>query len=83
VFVAQVDAAYPEWKVAIEYDSYEWHTGRARIERDTDRRLDIQSCGWSPVTATAKNLRGDGHRFVEAVLASRKPNSPDVATPKP
>jgi hypothetical protein len=83
VLVAQVDAAYPEWKVAIEYDSYEWHTGRARLDRDTERRLKIQGVGWSPVTATATNLRGDGHRFVEAILASRKPNSPGFATPKP
>jgi hypothetical protein len=72
VLVAQVDAAYPEWKVAIEYDSYEWHTGRARLDKDVKRRLAIQRARWCPVTATAANLRGDGHEFVEAILASRR-----------
>jgi hypothetical protein len=74
VLVAQVDAAYPQWKIAIEYDSYEWHTGRARLDKDTKRRLDIQRASWTPVTATAANLRGDGTAFIEAVLASRSRN---------
>jgi hypothetical protein len=82
-FVAQVDAAYPEWMVAIEYDSYEWHTGRSRLEKDTHRRLSIQRARWSPVTATASNLRGDGREFVEAILASRRTNSSSLLTPKP
>jgi hypothetical protein len=71
-FVAQVDAAYPQWKIAIEYDSHQEHTGRTRLARDTKRRLEIQSSGWSPITATAENLRGDGHLFIEALLASRR-----------
>ncbi len=29
-FVARVDAAYPEHRIAIEFDSYEHHTGRHR-----------------------------------------------------
>ena len=82
VFVVRADTAYPHWRVAIEYDSYQEHTGRMRIDRDTERRLKLQRAGWAPVTATAANLRGGGALFVEAVLASRKLKSPDLATPK-
>ena len=37
-FIARVDAAYPELRIAIEYDSYEHHTGKQAIVRDNDRR---------------------------------------------
>jgi hypothetical protein len=70
-FVARADAAYPQWQIAIEYDSYQEHTGRMRLERDNDRRLKVQGAGWIPVTATANNLRNGGAKFVAALLASR------------
>jgi hypothetical protein len=37
-FVARVDAADPEHRIAIEYDSYEHHTGKRAIDRDSERR---------------------------------------------
>lgn len=73
-FVARVDAAYPKWRIVIEYDSYQEHTGRTRLDRDTERRLRLQGAGWSPVTATAANLCDGGRAFVAAVLASRRIN---------
>jgi hypothetical protein len=82
-FVARPDAAYPEWHIAIEYDSYQEHTGRIRIERDNDRRLKVLRAGWIPVTATAKDLRSGGREFCEAILASRTRAMRGSATPKP
>ena len=38
VLVARVDAAYPDFQIALEYDSYEHHTGRAAAVRDSARR---------------------------------------------
>jgi hypothetical protein len=44
-FVARVDAAYPECRVAIEYDSCEHHTGRAALVRDSPRRNALVGIG--------------------------------------
>lgn len=70
-FVARVDAAYPEWSIAIEYDSYKHHTGRKAIERDGDRRSRITGAGWVPVTATAADLRAGGPKLCDAIRGAR------------
>jgi hypothetical protein len=70
-FVARVDAAYPQWHVAIEYDSYEYHAGRKAHERDNSRRNKIAAAGWLPVTATAEDLRAGGPVLCAAIRGSR------------
>ena len=37
-FVARVDLAYPAERVLIEYDSYQEHTGKVALDRDSARR---------------------------------------------
>jgi hypothetical protein len=59
-FVARVDAAYPEWKIAVEYESYEHHTGKAALVRDTTRRNAITRAGWSYVGVTAADIQQGG-----------------------
>ena len=71
LFVARVDAAYPQWHVAIEYDSYKHHTGRRAIDRDTDRRNRIAAAGWLPIAATAEDLRVGGPVLCAAIRGSR------------
>ncbi len=38
IYLGRVDAAYPEHKIAIEYESYEHHTGKLALVRDSARR---------------------------------------------
>lgn len=45
-FVARVDAAYPELRIAIELDGYEWHTGRTAFQRDRTRQNELVGLGW-------------------------------------
>jgi predicted transcriptional regulator of viral defense system len=71
-FVARVDAAIPKWRVAIEYDSALYHAGRSAHERDSARRNRILAAGFVPVTATAKDLRGDGRELRSAIRAARR-----------
>ena len=47
-----VDLAYPEVRLAIEFDSIRWHTGRQRIERDAQRRNLLRAAGWQAVYVT-------------------------------
>ncbi len=70
-FVARVDAAYPQWHIAIEYDSYKHHTGRRAIDHDNDRRNNVIAAGWLPVVATAADLRAGGLALCAAIRANR------------
>jgi hypothetical protein len=69
--VARVDFAYPDLKIAIEYDSYAHHVGKAALVRDGARRNAIVSLGWLPITATAADLRNGGHRLALDVRRAR------------
>jgi hypothetical protein len=57
LFVGQVDAAYPEARVAIEYDSDEFHTGHLATKRDRDRRHRLIAAGWLPVDVGPTQLQ--------------------------
>jgi predicted transcriptional regulator of viral defense system len=71
VFIARVDAAYPQWRIAVEYQSDEHHSGRRASERDNDRRLRIIAAGWFPVEATLPDVRNGGARLSAALGAVR------------
>jgi very-short-patch-repair endonuclease len=68
-FVARVDAAYPEHRIALEYDSYEHHTGRDAIVRDNDRRNALKRIRWRTVVFTAADVVRDGGGAIEALRA--------------
>ncbi|MGZ6993452.1 MAG: hypothetical protein ACXVKJ_20255, partial [Ilumatobacteraceae bacterium] len=59
-FIARVDAAYPEHRIAIEFDSYEHHTGKLAIDRDSDRRARLSRIDWETITFTAAAIRNNG-----------------------
>jgi very-short-patch-repair endonuclease len=69
--VARVDFAYPDLKIAIEYDSYEHHTGKAALDRDGARRNAVVAAGWLPVTATAADIRNQGRRLANDLRRAR------------
>jgi hypothetical protein len=56
-FVARFDFAWPECKVGIECESYEWHSGRAAWRRDTTRFNDLLPLGWRAFRATDEDAR--------------------------
>ena len=56
-FVARPDFAYPGVKVAVEADSYRWHTGRGAWERELERRNEMQRLGWLIIHVTKKDIQ--------------------------
>ncbi len=66
-FIARVDAAYPEHRIALEYDSYEHHAGRLAIDRDSERRARIQRADWEPIVFTAAAMRSNGGEALETL----------------
>jgi very-short-patch-repair endonuclease len=54
-FIARVDFAYPELRLAIEYDG-EWHGGPGQVGRDRRRLNRLSAAGWRVVFVTAADL---------------------------
>lgn len=51
-FVARVDLAFPQQRVAIELDSIRWHLNRESFERDPRRKNRLVLLGWTVLTFT-------------------------------
>ena len=52
-FVARLDLALPEWKVAVEYDGWN-HADDDRRGRDVERNDALRRLGWIVITVTAR-----------------------------
>lgn len=69
-FVARVDLAYPDRRLAIEYDGT-WHSESGQFARDRQRLNRLGAAGWRVVHVTAHDLRtGAAVDLVRAALAS-------------
>jgi hypothetical protein len=70
-FVARADLAYPDERILIEYESFEHHTGKVALLRDSARRNAVTSV--RVLTATAADVRDDALELSRAIrrLVSR------------
>jgi len=55
-FIARVDFAYPEPRLAIEYDGL-WHAEPGQFEKDRGRLNRLSAAGWRVIFVTAAVLR--------------------------
>jgi hypothetical protein len=69
--VARCDLAYPQWRIVIEYDSVQEHTGRGALLRDSARRNAIAALGFTPVVATVDDLHNRGVRLASVIRQIR------------
>ena len=56
VLLARVDLAYPEVRLAIEYDGVVFHTDARALARDRQRLNALTAAGWSVLRFTARDL---------------------------
>ena len=70
--VARVDAAYPDLRIAIEYDSVKHHSGKHKLLADSARRNRLWAAEWLPLTATYPELRDGGARVCSAISGARR-----------
>ena len=68
-FVARVDFAYPDLKLAIEYDGL-WHGERTAFLADRSRLNRLTAAGWLVLHVTADDLRHP-ERLVARIVALR------------
>ena len=74
--VARVDFAYPWAKVAIEADSYTFHSGRAAWESDLKRRASLTALGWLVIHVTDRQMRSDMSQVAARVRTALAPTLP-------
>ncbi len=56
-FLARVDLAYPDQRIAIELDSVRWHLNRESFEKDPRRKNRLINQGWTVLTFTWADYR--------------------------
>lgn len=71
-FVARVDLAYPDVRLAIEYDSYQEHTGKLALVRDSSRRNRLTAVGWTTLTATHADVQNQAFVLGRQVRSLRR-----------
>jgi hypothetical protein len=54
-FIARVDLAWPQWRVAVEYDG-QWHDDRAQLHRDRSRLRELNAAGWYVFPITREDM---------------------------
>ncbi|MDG4763609.1 DUF559 domain-containing protein [Solwaraspora sp. WMMD406] len=65
-FIARVDLAYPQWKIAIEYEG-DHHRERAAFRRDVHRFNALRSAGWLALRFTADDVLRQHGQLVQTV----------------
>ena len=59
-FIGRLDAAYPEQRVGLEYQSYERHLGKFALDHDNARRRKFKNIRWVVLEVTPEDLRNRG-----------------------
>jgi hypothetical protein len=67
-FVARVDFAWPEHRLAVEYDG-QWHGDPAQFAKDRQRLNRLAAAGWRVLFVTAADLR-DPERLLARIAAA-------------
>ena len=72
VHIARVDLAWPQWKLAVEYDG-QWHAAGDQLADDRERLRNLNSAGWYVFHVTARDMRNIDQvlRDLAAVIAGR------------
>ena len=53
----RVDFAWPDQRVAAEYDSVDWHANPIAFKHDRMKAARLQECGWTSVPAVVDDVR--------------------------
>ncbi|MFO7779839.1 MAG: type IV toxin-antitoxin system AbiEi family antitoxin domain-containing protein [Nitriliruptoraceae bacterium] len=65
--IAEVDLAYPAWRLALEIDGYQWHSTPTRKRADETRQNRLVIAGWTVLRFSAEVVRRNPRILVDAV----------------
>lgn len=69
VFIGCVDLAYPELKIAIEYEGDQHRTSPEQWQRDIDKHEQLASAGWRVIRVSRVHVLGDAPQLVHRLRA--------------
>lgn len=80
-FLARVDLAYPEAKLAMEADGYGSHSGPGAFHKDRSRLNRLTMAGWNVLLVTDETLRQRPQEIVAQVAEGLKRRNPGEKQP--
>jgi len=63
----RVDFAWPQFRVAVEYDSDDWHNDPDAMKRDRRRRAALEAVGWVVISIVFEDVRYRAWEFVARI----------------
>ena len=63
----RLDLAWPQWRIGLDYDSTEWHSGSTALARDNPRHNWLMEQGWQMFYATAVQVYRTPEQFTEPI----------------
>lgn len=75
MLIARTDLAYPEWRIAIEYEGDGHRVDKGQWRRDVVRQRDLEDLGWAVIRLTQQDLedpRGFLRRLSRLIDARRE-----------
>lgn len=63
----RVDFAWPAYRVAVEYDGLEWHSGVAALRYDRVRRAALQEAGWVVLAVIVDDVRHRPYELLQRI----------------
>jgi very-short-patch-repair endonuclease len=68
--VGRIDFAYPTERIAIEVQSYAWHSSRKALTKDAERFNRLQALGWIVILVTYEDLEKHPGRVVARIRSA-------------
>ncbi|PXX09771.1 uncharacterized protein DUF559 [Mycolicibacterium moriokaense] len=65
----RVDFAWPEQRIAVEYDGVDWHSDPDAMRRDRRRRAALEDIGWVVISIVFEDVRYRAWEFVARIDA--------------
>lgn len=66
--VVQPDLSVRQYRLAIQYEGWEFHTAADQMAKDIHRQELTEALGWMEVRITREHMRNQGHRAVEKII---------------
>jgi hypothetical protein len=63
----RLDFAWPEQRVAVEYDGLDWHSGPEAMRRDRKRTAALMDVGWVVIAIVFEDVRYRAWEFVARI----------------
>jgi very-short-patch-repair endonuclease len=63
----RLDFAWPDQRVAVEYDGVDWHSGADAMRRDRERAAALLDVGWTVIAIVFEDVRYRAWDFVARV----------------